>query len=213
MQAGAESKALAEADELVCKAVAGDEGAMTRLLAHFGPEVERSLSIGREWRSVVEPADVMQVTYLEAYLQIARFDPGRSQPFSAWLRRIAENNLRDAVRGLQRQKRPPPSGRIGAGAAGSTISDLVALLGIVSTTPSRHAAREERASRLMLALEALPDDYSRALKLYDIEALPIAEVAKRMNRSPGAVHMLRARAIDCLRTMLGSDSDWFSSSA
>ena len=208
-----EGWAVENLDTLIANAVSGDIDAMTRLLNHHGPGVERSLSIGREWRSVLEPADVMQVTYLEAFIQITRYDPARSEPFRSWLQRIAENNLRDAVRGLQRQKRPQPSQRVYPMAAGhDTESSLLDLLGISSTTPSRHADRRERSSRLEAALSALPDDYGRAVRLYDLQALPIEAVAKQMGRSPGAVHMLRARAHERLKDLLGPESGWFSHS-
>ena len=203
---------MTDTEALVRKAVAGDEEALGRLLERHGPAVERGLSIAREWRSVLEPADVMQVTYFEAFLQVSRYDPDRSEPFQAWLRRIAENNLRDAIRGLQRQKRPQPSDRIELPSDGDSSSELFELLGITTTTPSRFAARDERSGLLNAALKSLPEDYGQVVRLYDLEALPITEVAKRMGRSAGAVHMLRARAHDRLREVLGSKSAWFSSS-
>lgn len=198
-----------EADAHIRAAVAGDADAMTELLSKHGPEVERTLSIAREWRSVLEPADVMQVTYLEAFLEINRYDPDRAQPFRAWLQRIAENNLRDAIRGLQRQKRPQPSNRVNAPATADSTCDLYAHLGVTTTTPSRYATREERTHHLSIALEALPEDYGQVVRLYDLQTLPIAEVARQMKRSAGAIHMLRARAHDRLREILGSESAWF----
>ena len=56
-------------EQLVRSAVAGDADALTKLLQKFGPEVERSLQINPVWQTVLEPADVMQVTYLEAFLR------------------------------------------------------------------------------------------------------------------------------------------------
>lgn len=202
-------------NELIRKAISGDIDAMTQLLDHHGPEVERSLSIAREWRSVLESADVMQVTYLEAFMRIGNYDPNRTEPFRSWLQRIAENNLRDAVRGLQRQKRPQPAQRVGVASGGEadTASSLLDMLGVTSTTPSRHADRKERSSRLEAALGILPDDYGEAVRLYDLKALPIDQVASKMGRSAGAVHMLRARAHERLRDILGSQSGWFSSTS
>ena len=199
-------------DSKLQAAVSGDVAAMTELLHQYGPEVERTLSIAREWRSVLEPADVMQVTYLEAFLEITRYDPQRSEPVRKWLQRIAENNLRDAIRGLQRQKRPQPANRVEV-ALGDGSSRLFAELGVTTTTPSRYATAEERSSRLNAALDALPEDYGRVVRLYDLQALPIGEVAKQMGRSSGAVHMLRARAHDRLRELLGPETGWFGSSA
>lgn len=203
---------LDDSSDLIRRAVSGDDDALAALLEHYGPEVERGLSIGRQWRSVLEPADVMQVTYLEAFQLISRFDPDRSEPFAAWLRQIAENNLRDAIRGLQRQKRPQPSKRVQPVPVGDASCALLATLGVATTTPSRWAAREERETGLHALLDTLPEDYGRVVRLYDLEGLPIADVAERMRRSPGAVHMLRARAHDKLREALGTESAWFTSS-
>lgn len=188
--------------EQIRRAVAGDADALTELLRIHAPAVERTLRIGRPWRSVLEVSDVMQVTYLEAFLQVGQFDPDRSESFETWLRRIAENNLRDAVRGLQRQKRPQPRDRV-LPAGGDSVTGLFDLLGVTTTTPSRHAARAEMDHHLSAALEALPEDYARAVRLYDLGGLPIDDVAEQMGRSPGAVHMLRARAHDRLREHLG----------
>jgi RNA polymerase sigma-70 factor (ECF subfamily) len=198
---------------LVRQAVQGDESALSRLLEQYGPEVERSLEIRREWRSVLDRADIMQVTYVEAFLRIGRFDATRAEPFAAWLRRIAENNLRDAMRGLQRQKRPQPANRVQASSDRDASGELLATLGVATTTPSRLAARDERSARLHVLLDTLPEDYGRVVRLYDLEGLPIAEVARKMNRSPGALHMLRARAHDSLREVLGAESAWFTSAS
>lgn len=198
-------------DNLIHRAAAGDADALTQLLDLHGPEVERSLSINREWRSVLEPADVMQVTYFEAFLQIGEFDSDRSEPFRSWLQRIANNNLRDAIRGLQAAKRPQPRDRVQPAANASSQEILLDVLGVTSTTPSRQATRSERSDRLSAALDALPEDYGQAVRLYDIQCLSIADVARQMGRSTGAVHMLRARAHDRLKVLLGSESGWFSS--
>lgn len=191
-------------------AVGGDLDALSALLEHFGPEVERMLEISREWQSVLEPADVMQVSYLEAFIEIARYDPDRAEPFRAWLLRIAENNLRDAIRGLQRQKRPQPSNRVTAPNNVDSACELYEHLAVTTTTPSRAATREERAGLLTAALDALPEDYGRVVRLYDLQSLPIAEVCKQLGRSSGAIHMLRARAHDRLRELLGQGGGWMS---
>ncbi|MCI0364074.1 MAG: sigma-70 family RNA polymerase sigma factor [Phycisphaerales bacterium] len=192
-------------DARIRAAVGGDADAMTELLSEHGPEVERSLSIAREWRSVLEPADVMQVTYLEAFLEVRRYDPDRAEPFRAWLQRIAENNLRDAIRGLQRRKRPQPAKRVEAPVAADSSWELYAQLGVTTTTPSRYATAQERMTHLAAALEALPDDYGQVIRLYDLQGQPIAEVCRQMKRSTGAVHMLRARAHDRLRELLARE--------
>lgn len=199
--------------DLVRRAVQGDIDALTELLATHGPQVEAKLKIGRQWRNVLEPGDVMQVTYLEAFMQIGSFRPDRADAFTAWLRRIAENNLRDAIRGLERQKQPQPSRRVEAGVTTDSFVCLYEHLAATSATPSRIVAKEDTKRLLEAAIARLPDDYAATVRMYDLEGRPIAEVCKAMNRSAGAVHMLRARAHDRLCELLGSASNWFGSRA
>ena len=199
-------------DELLARAVAGDMDALSEMLRRHGEAVAARLNLNRKWQGVLEVADVMQVTYMEAFLHIARFD-SRQASFRTWLTQIAQNNLRDAVRAMERQKQPQPERRVAVPAGMDSYVGLLETLATTSQTPSRVAGTEEAKRFLAAALEQLPPDYAAAVRLYDLEGLAIAEVASRMGRSTGAVHMLRARAHDRLRQMLGSASQYFSTPA
>ena len=192
--------------DLVATAVRGDHDALGKLLKQHGPPIEAKLRIGSQWREALESSDVMQVTYLEAFFQIRNFDPVRAALFPAWLRQIAENNLRDAIRGLEAQKSLPPAQRVAAygdgGSAVGLFEDLTAGCG----TPSRAARAGEAREALHAAIARLPADYATAVRLYDLEGKSIDEVATAMARSAGAVHMIRLRAHDRLRALLGSAS-------
>ena len=187
-------------------AAGGDGDALSTLLARVGPLVERSLHISPVWQAALEPSDVMQITYLEAFLQIRRYDPERGASFQTWLQRIAENNLRDAIRGLQRQKQPQPADRIQPSTMEDSLVGLYNLLEADSATPSRNLRKEEASQRLQRTVDALPPRYRDVVRMYDLEGLPIEEVARRIGRSPGAIHMLRARAHDRLREMMAMQS-------
>lgn len=193
-------------DKLLGVAVAGDQAALSELLARHGPPLAARIAagIGAKWRSVLDADDVMQVTYVEAFLHIRDFVPRGPGAFAAWLRRIAENNLRDAIASLSAAKRPPPERRIQTGARDESAAVLLENLGVTLTTPSLHLGRSEARSALEAAIERLPSDYARVITLYDLEALPAEEVAARLERSQGAVFMLRARALDRLRDALGT---------
>lgn len=195
---------------LLTRAVAGDADALSVLLRRHGPAAQARLAIAPQWRSMLEPEDVMQVTYLEAFMQIDRFDPARGTPFEAWLSHIAQNNLRDAVRGLSRLKQPQPKDRVHASPGLDSYTGLLDAIGVTTTTPSRVAAAAEAESAIESALAALPDDYAAVIRLYDLEGRAIGDVAAAVKRSPGAVHMLRARAHDRLRERLGGESRFFS---
>lgn len=194
------------------KAAAGDRDALTALLGTHGSEVRRRIAsrIGAHWRSSIDEDDVLQVTYVEAFLRIGAYASRGEGSFLSWLTQIADNNLRDAIRGLERMKRPDPRKRITAPAAATdSYASLVEILGVTSTTPSRHAARHEVVSALDKALEALPRDYAQVIRLYDLQGRDIAEVCTELGKSSGAVYMLRARAHDRLREQMGGASQFF----
>ena len=191
--------------QLIQRATGGDKDALGELLEEFGPEVESALVISAKWQGILDAADVMQVTYLEAFAQIHDFDPGRSEAFPAWLKRIADNNLRDAIRSLQAKKNPPPNLRLD-GHAGDSGLALFDILTSGDGTPSRIVRQDEAHDRLRRALGCLPADYSRTIQLYDLDGKSVDEVASIMGRSTGAVFMLRQRGHDRLRTILGRAS-------
>ncbi|MGE3181344.1 MAG: sigma-70 family RNA polymerase sigma factor [Phycisphaerae bacterium] len=191
------------------KAVAGDANALSEILAVIGPQIERQLQINPIWQNVLEPADVMQVTYLESFLRIGTFDPARGTPIAAWLRRIAENNLKDAIRGLERQKQPQPKDRIRPARYEDSLIGLYNILGTDSTTPSRNVRQAEATKALEAAIADLPERYREVLQMYDIDGRPIQELVEATGRSAGAIHMLRARAHDRLRESLGTASKIF----
>lgn len=202
---------------LVRSASEGDEGALSALLRHSGPGLRAHLAsrIGPVWRSSLDEDDVLQVTYLEAFLRVRSFrppeGPGAADAFFAWLRRVADNNLTDAIRGLESAKRPNPKNRVtGGGTMEESFVALVEVLGATSTTPSRVAARDEAGALMRQTMEGLPPDYERVISLYDLQGKSPAEVAREMGRSQGAVFMLRARAHDKLKELLGSESRFFS---
>ncbi|QOJ14066.1 MAG: sigma-70 family RNA polymerase sigma factor [Planctomycetia bacterium] len=195
---------------LVRCAVGGDKDALGELLLRFGPDVERGLFISATWRGMVDAADVMQITYIEAFGQISRFDPARPEAFGAWLRRIAENNLRDAIRSLEARKNPPPRMQLDA-YGGDSCAALFDVLTAGTGTPSQAVRRNEAGTRLREALRLLPPDYARAVQLYDLDLRSIDEVAAELNRSHGAIYMLRSRGFERLRELLGSPSHYFES--
>ena len=199
---------------LLQRAVEGDTAALRVLLEHFGGEVRKRISgrIDKRWRASLDEDDIMQVTYLEAFLHIDQLTARDPTSFLTWLTRIAENALRDAIRGLSRQKRPDPGKRVGITNTDSYIG-LLECLGVTTTTPSREAVRRDSVAILESAVGRLPEDYRAAVRLYDLEGRSVAEVAAGMGRSVGAVHMLRARAHDRLRQDLGTSSQFFTGSA
>jgi len=198
-------------ENLLERAACGDADVLSNLLATYGRQVwaEIDRDIDPKWRAIIDADDVMQVTYLEAFLEIRRLSARDEAGFLGWLRRIAQNNLRDAVKEQGRQKRPQPGMRLERPADTDSYVTLVEHLGMTTSTPSRHVAAGEAMQCIEAALRQLPNDYAAVVRMYDLEGRDIAQVAAALKRSTGAVHMLRARAHDRLRGLLGASSDFF----
>lgn len=203
----------AELDTMLEKALAGDRAAVIALMEALAPKVRARLAskLTGAYQSVVDVDDLMQVTFLEAYLRLKRFTKGDSTAFLAWMTRLAENNLIDAVRALDAAKRPGPKNRVEVGRGREdSMAALVDLLGITNTTPSVVAMRGEAGNLLEQAIVALPADYAKVVRLYDIAGKSAADVARELGRSEGAVFMLRARAHERLKELLGPSARFFS---
>jgi RNA polymerase sigma-70 factor (ECF subfamily) len=197
-------------DALVTQAVDGDDDSLSTLLKRCGPRLQRELTIADRYRSVLDAEDVMQVTYVEAFLQIDRLAARDIRAFFAWLRQVAQNNLRDAIKALECEKRLPPGERLEPPRGEDSFVALYEQLGATNSTPSRRAARAEIKTLVEAAIDELPPDYATVVRLFDLECRTGPQVAATMGRSRGAVHMLRARAHDRLREHLGSSSLFFS---
>ncbi len=198
--------------ELLERAVAGDAAALRPLLEQYGPQVREVIrgKIGRRWQGVLDEDDVMQVTYLEAFLHIEQLVARDPASFTVWLMRIADNVLRDTLKELERQKRAPAAQQVLAVGASDSHVALLASLGHTSSTPSQHVARDEAAGIVDGVMRKLPPDYRTVVQLVDLEGRTLAAAAILMGRSTGAVHMLRIRAHHRLRELLGSESRYFS---
>lgn len=199
-------------DQLVERAAKGDEDAVSELLAQHSADVRNHIkhAIGKHWQSALDEDDVMQVTFIEAFSHIHTLQNRTAQGFTAWLRRIADNNLKDAIRALEADKRPDPRKRAQSARSASTSAAFIEMLGATNTTPSRVMAQDEAETAMDRALKELPPDYATVIRLYDLQGKTIEETAATLKKSHGAVYMIRARAHDRLRDLMGSPSQFFS---
>lgn len=198
--------------DLVQKAVAGDQAALTSLFEQLDPALRDRLrnDIPHRWRSVLSLDDLMQETYTDAFLDIVDFTPRQDGSFARWLITIAKHNLINAIQSLEAEKRGGKRRRVEPEGQDDSFLGLYELLGGTTTTPSRQAARHEAREALEQAIEQLPADYRLVVRMYDIEGHPVEVVSQTMKRSPGAVFMLRARAHRALRKLLGVPLKYFS---
>lgn len=192
------------ADQTLRRAKSGDQDALRELLLLHGLEIAKSLQIAPKWQSLIDVDDVLQVTYLDAALHIGDLAANTIEGFYGWLRRIAHNNLNDAIREQGREKRGRD--RIVDPNDDSSYDRFLDRVSGTTTTPTRTVRLAETRSRVQNVLNALPPDYERVLRLYEMEGRSIFEIAEIISRSQGAVKMLLARARERFVDLFGASS-------
>ena len=193
--------------KLVAKAVAGDRVAIQQLLMTHMAAISRFAAhrLPASARDVVDPEDIVQQTFTEAFRSVSRFRPQEDASFLSWLIAIAEHKVMDTVKGLQRQKRGGTRQRIRQAAATDThsVADLVNLLSGGGHTPSHSVAGHEAIQAVQHAIGELPQEYQQAVQLRLLEGKSLDETAELMNRGPRAVQGLIDRAKKKMRAALG----------
>lgn len=163
-------------------------------------------------RRRVDPADIVQLTYLEAKRDLPAFRGASPAEFAGWLRGMLKNNVATAVtRHVSTQKRSLNREVTTTAAAGSDNSGghWLGQLPGSTTSPSGVAIRSEAALALIEALHELPENQAEAIRLRYMEGLPLAEIVERMGKSDTAVAGLLKRGLKKLRTLIDVDqSPW-----
>lgn len=205
----------AKGDELLTRAVSGDRAALAELLERHGPTARASLAgrIPKRWQAQLSEDDLIQQTYADAVAHITEIVGPSENAFACWLKTTARRNLRDVVKMLETHKRGGDRRQLSSLAADGSYVALLETLTGSGTPPSGKVAEREAAMLLRQAIAQLPELYARVVTLHDLEQRPVEEVAAALKRSPGAVYMLRARAHDRLRKILGRASDFLDGSA
>jgi len=147
-----------------------------------------------QWR---EAHDLLQETYVAAWLAVRRYDPTR--PFDVWLRSIALNKCRDWSR--RRAVRRVVRGVMGLDAPeATTVSDD-------TPTPEVRLDDLRRVADLKRALADLPDGLKAPLLLATLEGRSHAEIATILGVTPKAVETRIARARKKLSEVLARQAE------
>lgn len=193
---------------ILLRAAQGDPEATTRLAEDVAPILRAALQreMPQRWQALLTVDDVIQQAWADAVIGLRRFEPRGPGAFAAWMLTLARNNLRNAIRMLEADKRG--GARRGVPAVDRDTSYLGLLEAVAGDggTPSREVALDEVRQALDRAIEGLPETYRTVVRGYDLDGRSAQEIAEELGRTSGAVHMLRSRALHALAELLGSPS-------
>ncbi len=193
-------------EQVLQEARGGDGVALGRLLEKYRPYLSllARVQIGQRLQGKVDPADLVQETFLEAHRNFDRFRGTTEAQLVSWLRQILAGRLTDLIRRyLGAQGRDVRLEREIADALDRSSVLLGQGLAAPHSSPSEQVSRREQAVLLADALERLPPDYREALVLRHFEELTFPQVAERMSRTVDSVEKLWMRGLLALRQLLG----------
>jgi len=138
--------------------------------------------------------DVVQEVLLTVHRALATYDPAR--PFLPWLRAITVRRAIDAL-------------RRGGRSRAREVHDPDAYLNHAEETPDMYDAAEKlrEADRLKAAIATLPPRQREAIEIIGLREHTLEQAAGQTGSTKGALKVNFFRALQSLRTRMGSDGD------
>lgn len=134
--------------------------------------------------SRADAEDLTSEVFQQALANLGRFE-WRGVPFAAWLYRIASNAIADRWQRVGRERGSP------------TTDDPP------DDRQDIDPEKIERRAQLFALVDELPADQRRVVELRFAEEKSIAEIARELKRTDGAIKQLQFRAISTLREQWG----------
>jgi RNA polymerase sigma-70 factor (ECF subfamily) len=193
-------------EDLLRRARAGDDQALGQLLELYRNYLEllARLQLGRRLQGKVDPSDLVQETFLEAYAAFGQLRGSTEAELIGWLRQMLAHNLASLARRYGgTQRRDVRLERQLAAELEQSSRALDHNLVAPHSSPSHQAARREQAVLLADALRNLSEQYREVIILRQLEGKSFPEVARLMGRTLDSVKKLWIRALAQLRDLLG----------
>ncbi|MEZ6121596.1 MAG: sigma-70 family RNA polymerase sigma factor [Planctomycetaceae bacterium] len=164
-----------EIPDLIERARAGDQPAINSLLRwsreYLRKEARQTLAPAI--RARVDESDVVQTACMDVFQQLVRFHGTSVAEFKAWLKKILERDIQDAVdRHRRAGKRTVDRETPGSEPIRQAVGN--------ESSPSRKAIRNEESRIMQSVLEQLPEDVREAMQLRITKQLTIVQVAERL---------------------------------
>jgi RNA polymerase sigma-70 factor (ECF subfamily) len=182
--------------ELVARA-ATDSAAFGELYDSYFPQIF-GYALKRTG-SVALAQDIVSEVFLKAFKSIEKYE-WRALPFSAWLYRIASNEISSQYRKLKFFTSSFTTNtelEIAGGSRESLEAELVAAQDILD--------EKREMAEIRKCLLSLPNKYQEALSLRYFEGLGVSDICAIMNKKEGTVRSLLSRGTQMLRSEVNKD--------
>lgn len=196
-------------EELLRRAVGGDRIALTVVLAEVRPHLVAAIDrrIPHKLRPYLDADDIVQEAFCSIFQRIGDLEPGGVLGFRRWVTTIAMRKLITQLRHYRAVRRG--GGRARVDAPVDELRDSVAILlgamGVDTHTPSQSAIRHEVAASIHAAMDVLPEDRRRAVKLVYLDNKSMREAAVHLGRSVRTIRRLcrdaKAQLADLLESL------------
>jgi RNA polymerase sigma-70 factor (ECF subfamily) len=174
---------VADEAELVRRAKKHDKAAFAALYESHFDRVYRYVYLKMGNKHDAE--DVTQMVFIKAIEKI-HTHKDQGAPFSAWLFRIAHNQIVDLARKNKKRRHEDIDPNIASDEVG----------------PSEYAETRFEVDRMVVATQQLTLSQREVLNLRFAGGLSIAEAAKLMGKSEGAIKALQHSAVAALRKLM-----------
>jgi RNA polymerase sigma-70 factor (ECF subfamily) len=149
-----------------------------------------------ELRGAVEVDDILQEVFLAAAQDMGNFTYQSPGSLMAWLSRISDHVIVDAVRYQNRGKR-----HAGEMLRFRSDSNPAGPEPVDRETPSQVFARTENMQILLKKLDCLPVEYREMILLAKFEGLTTKEISERVKKSRESVALTLHRALKRFREL------------
>jgi len=180
-------------EDLVRRAQGQDPEAFGQLYEEHFDRIYRYIVL--RVRNQADAEDMTQQVFLKALGHIGSYRY-KGMPFSSWLFRIAHNQVVDHWKKKSREK-----------ARAIPLDEIDEAKTLPSDDPAILAEQKLSLEQLAAACERLSDGQREVISLRFAGGLSVAEAAKVMGKSEGAVKVQQHAALVKLRRILGSSEE------
>lgn len=151
----------------------------TRQLLHANPV-----------RFTISAEDVVQSVFLKAHAMADRLQWSRKDQTRSWLLTTADRVIKQTAISQDTLKRGGGRQSVRLDWLSSSMAGLIRELHDDDPTPSSKVAITEVAQRLESAIDNLPENRREVMRLKFMHDMTEREIAKRIGKSPSAVHSM-----------------------